>query len=296
MAVHDSNQPAFFSTQVLQSRRFFLDLDPRCGESLIVVSGGCEHCSGDYVIRRDGFPHPTVELVARGKGTLRLGGQLHLLAPGTLFTYGPEIAHEIRTDPDDPLVKYFVDFTGSRAGTLLDETGLGPGILRRLPAPRPVLDVFDTLIGQGRHGTRFAARICALLLEQLILVVAESAAPPDAGSQRAFATYQRCREHIDTHYLELVSAQQIARACHVNLSHLCRLFQRFDDRSPYQHLLRRKMGHAAERLSVAAVLVKEVASELGFQDPYHFSRVFKKVHGLSPEQFLKKIDVRIPRG
>jgi AraC-like DNA-binding protein len=287
MGIRDGKQPAFFSSQVLAAQRFFLDLDPAPDEPLTVVSGGCEHCAADYVIERAGFYHPTVEYVARGKGTVRLRGELHPLKPGTLFSYGPGIAHEIRTDPHDRLVKYFVDFTGTRAESLLAETNLGPGVLRRLFAPRPVQDIFDALVRDGRRGTRHAARLCALGVEQLVLTAADSAVPPDAGSQRAFATYQRCCEYIDAQFLALTSAQEIAADCHVNLSHLCRLFQRFDHRSPYQHLLRRKMSHAASRLSSAPLLVKEVASELGFRDPYHFSRVFKKIHGLSPERFLK---------
>jgi AraC-like DNA-binding protein len=287
MATRDGKQPDFFSRQVLAARRFFLDLDPAPDEPLTVVSGGCEHCAADYRIERDGFYHPTIEYVARGSGTVRLRGDLHPLAPGTLFTYGPGIAHVIRTDPDDRLVKYFVDFTGTRAQGLLAETGFEPGTLRRLSAPRPVQDIFDGLVRDGLRGTRHAPRLCALGVEQLVLTAADGAVPPDAGSQRAFATYQKCCQFIDAHYLDLASAREIASACHINLSHLCRLFQRFDHRSPYQHLLRKKMGHAAERLSSAPLLVKEVASELGFRDPYHFSRVFKKVHGLSPERFLK---------
>ncbi len=287
MATRDAKQPAFFSSQVLQAKRFFLDLDPPPSVPLAVVTGGCEHCSADYVIERDGFYHPTIEYVARGKGTLRLGDDVHALAPGTFFTYGPGVFHEIRTDPTNRLVKYFADFTGTRAQTLLVETGLGPGSLRRLVSPRPVLEVFESLVRDGLRGTRYAERLCALELEQLILIAAESAVPPDAGSVRAFVTYQRCCQHIEAHYLDLASAQEVAQACDVNLSYLCRLFQRFDHRSPYQLLLRKKMTHAAERLSTATVLVKEVARELGFRDPYHFSRVFKKVHGLSPEQFLR---------
>jgi AraC-like DNA-binding protein len=31
--------------------------------------------------------------------------------------------------------------------------------------------------------------------------------------------------------------------------------------------------------------VKEVGAEVGFSDPYHFSRAFKKYHGISPSRF-----------
>jgi transcriptional regulator GlxA family with amidase domain len=45
------------------------------------------------------------------------------------------------------------------------------------------------------------------------------------------------------------------------------------------------MNHAAARLQQSDALVKQVAAECGFADPFHFSRVFTSVFGLSPASF-----------
>jgi AraC-like DNA-binding protein len=47
------------------------------------------------------------------------------------------------------------------------------------------------------------------------------------------------------------------------------------------------MNLAAERLRDPGSLVKQVAAALGFSDPFHFSRAFKSVFGLSPEAFRR---------
>jgi AraC-like DNA-binding protein len=44
---------------------------------------------------------------------------------------------------------------------------------------------------------------------------------------------------------------------------------------------------AAELLRNSTALVKEVAAELGFTNPFHFSRVFKRVHAMPPEYFAR---------
>ena len=67
--------PEFFSLQVREARRFYLDLAPRHDIGLAVVCGGCESCAPDYAIRRSTFPYYSIEFVARGKGTLQLGDQ-----------------------------------------------------------------------------------------------------------------------------------------------------------------------------------------------------------------------------
>ena len=60
---------------------------------------------------------------------------------------------------------------------------------------------------------------------------------------------------------------------------------RYDNQSPYQFLLRLKMNHAAELLQKSGTLVKQVAEECGFKEPFHFSRVFASVFGVSPTHF-----------
>jgi transcriptional regulator GlxA family with amidase domain len=45
------------------------------------------------------------------------------------------------------------------------------------------------------------------------------------------------------------------------------------------------MNYAAERLQQPGALVKQVAAETGFPDPFHFSRVFTSIFGLSPANF-----------
>jgi YesN/AraC family two-component response regulator len=52
-------------------------------------------------------------------------------------------------------------------------------------------------------------------------------------------------------------------------------------------LSRLKMNYAAERLQQSGVLVKHVAEETGFSDPFHFSRVFRKTLGLAPKDFKR---------
>jgi len=103
----------------------------------------------------------------------------------------------------------------------------------------------------------------------------------------SFETYQRCRQYIQDHWLHLLTLEQAARECHVAPAYLCRLFQRFDTETPYQFLLRLKMTHAAERLQAPDSSVKQVADLLGFDDRFHFSRVFKRVMGMPPGQFAR---------
>jgi AraC-like DNA-binding protein len=279
--------PEFFSPQVATARRFYLDLNPRKDRLLAVVCGGCEHCAPDYSVHRASFPYYSIEFVARGRGTLRLQGREHPLHAGSLFAYGPRIRQDIVTDSTEPLVKYFVDFAGSQARELLRACRLAPGRAVQVFAPNEVEAVFDELVRNGLKETGHSAAICAKLLEYLALKISESLAPLEGIESQAFATYQKCRSHIQTHFQRLRTLEQISRECHVNAAHLCRLFRRYGHQSPYQYLLRLKMSLAAEQLHQPGALVKQVAEQTGFGDPFHFSRAFKSIFGLSPDAFRR---------
>src|SRR5689334_18481836 len=90
--------PEFFSRQVSEARRFYLNLKPEKNVPLSVVSGGFEQCLPDYRIQRPTFPFFAIEYVVRGEGTLRLNHRQHKLQPGVIFSYGPGIPQTIAAD------------------------------------------------------------------------------------------------------------------------------------------------------------------------------------------------------
>jgi AraC-like DNA-binding protein len=283
----DANQaaPEFFSADVTEARRFYLDLHPPKSRQLAVVCGGLEHCKPDYAIHRETFPFYSIEYVARGRGRVTLKGRTHSLQAGSLFSYGPGVAHHIVGDRGDRLVKYFVDFTGPRATMLLRACRLSTGRASQVVPANALQPLFDELIQAGLLVRRDSGVLCLKLLECLALRIAGAYASFGSTETQAFATFLRCRQHIEQHSLRLRTLGQIADECHVNNAYLCRLFRRYDNQSPCQYLLRLKMNYAARRLQEQGALVKRVAEEAGFTDPFHFSRAFTSVFGIAPSAF-----------
>jgi AraC-like DNA-binding protein len=176
---------------------------------------------------------------------------------------------------------------GTEARGLLEQHGPAPGTVILTQWPGEVLSLFEELIRSALRGTAYAPRVSALILEQLILRIAESSVSHGIAGGPAFETYLRCRQHIENRWGQISTLEQLARECEVDPAYVCRLFKRFDHQTPYQYLLRQKMTHAANRLTENGTTIKQVADELGFSDPFHFSRVFRKVMGLPPGEFAR---------
>ena len=272
------------SRQVSDTRYFFLNLAPRRGAALAPVMGGCEHCNPDYSISRKKFPFYVLEYVIAGRGWVELDGRRHLLGPGAVFACAPTTHVEMRSDAREPLVKYFLSFAGRRAAGRLRQCGLAPGGMRTLAAHGELTSLFEDMVREGARTGRLAQRIGAALLELLLLKIADAAtlASGGEGGEPAREAFLRCKGLIDAQAERLGTLEDIAAAAGVEASSVCRWFRRFQGTSPYQYLLRRKMNLAAEFLVENGGLVKAAAEHVGFADPYHFSRVFKAVHGVAP--------------
>lgn len=278
--------PSFVSRQVTEARRFYLNLKPPVGHSLTVVCGGWESCAPDFRVERTDFPFLCIEFVAKGSGILLLGGKEWPLGRGAVFSYGPGCGHRIESDPVDPLEKYFLDFSGRAGRDLLRAAGLAPGSCRGAGDPDEVERAFEQVLESGKHAGPQAARIVALQAEILLLTLAESMVA-GGGRDQSYQTFLKCRDCIEERFLEFATATEVAAACHVSPAYLSRLFSLHGHEKPYHALLRCRMRHAAALLDGRQMIVREVAEQLGL-DAFHFSRVFKRVHGVSPAEFLRR--------
>lgn len=275
------------SQQVTGARYFFLNLAPSPKEAVSLVMGGREHCNPDYAVVRRGFPFHVLEYVVSGHGTVQLDARRQTLEPGVIFASAPTTHCEIRTDPNDRLVKYFLCVAGTGVPQRLRRCGVALGEVRVLAAHAEVTSVLEDLVREGQRSGTLVQRICTVLFELLLLKIQDSASLAPHASEPAREAFLRCKAYIDAEAERLGTLEEIARATGVEASSVCRWFRRYQGTSPYQYLLRRKMNLAAEHLVENGGLVKEAAQRVGFTDPYHFSRAFKMVHGVAPRALLR---------
>lgn len=100
-------------------------------------------------------------------------------------------------------------------------------------------------------------------------------------------TVEKVKEFIHQHYDAPLTLDSIARAVAVSKSKLCRSFKDATDSSVIDYLIKVRID-SSKRLLMSGVRVAEAAQLVGFQDPYYFSRMFKKVTGDAPNSFKIK--------
>jgi len=282
--------PPFVSLQVTEARRFFLNLNPNREADLEVVCGGVERMHADYCVERTDFPYYAIEFVTQGQGVLEYAHGAYDLSPGSVFAYGPLAPHRIQNKDPGGMRKYYVDFVGT--SQILQQTGLehSPGKFHcfQIGSIHDLAEAFDMLIREGTADTTHAPPICATLLSLLALQITKNRLPLGSRTPQSYETFERIRAYIESNFLVLQSARDVANRCEVTPVYLSRLFQKYSDCGAYQYLLRRKMNYAAGLLMNEGMRVKDVAEQLGFADAFQFSRCFKRIYGVPPTQISNR--------
>lgn len=91
--------------------------------------------------------------------------------------------------------------------------------------------------------------------------------------------------HIEQHYGEKISLQDLADVMHVSSRECQREFKRYLGLSPYQYVRQTRLAHAEELLSGTEESIAEISYRCGFKDCSSFSRQFRELYGMAPAKY-----------
>jgi len=77
----------------------------------------------------------------------------------------------------------------------------------------------------------------------------------------------------------------MARHAGLSVAHFSQLFKRQTGYSPVDYFIHAKIQHACFLLDTTPLSVSDIGLRLGYKDPYYFSRIFRKVMGVSPRAY-----------
>ena len=99
----------------------------------------------------------------------------------------------------------------------------------------------------------------------------------------------RAKRFIDENHTNAnINLDIIAGNLGVNASHLSNVFKKELGESIIEYLTRCRMENGKKLLDEGKATLTEIAEAIGFNDPYYFSKCFKKAYGISPSQYMKK--------
>lgn len=223
-----------------------------------------------------------------GEGWVQIDRKKHILKPNSYFIIPKGTAHSYGTVKNSCWSIYWIHFTGNQSDILFDKYQRDSLLqVVEIPFVERRIHVFDDIISLLESGYSIDnveyTNICLWELFRSFVYSRQyhSETSYDASTDRMEQSIQYMRKNLDKPF----HIEDIASHFHYSVSHYFTVFKKKTGYSPLHYFNQMKIQAACQYLSFTNMSVKEISFKLGFKDPLYFSRMFKKLMGISPIQY-----------
>lgn len=233
-----------------------------------------------------------VLMIAHGGGRGTFDGEIHALSNGSLanvptgcvhaYAFTPGTEGWVVTIPAEVLDEGIAEGEGLRP--LLAQPCVVDGTEEIVATIRAIFSAFEDRAFARAHELRARTALLAGLVARAIAENAPASARAETTLQRRFETL------VEAHYAEHWPVADYAARLSVTPTHLSRVMRAATGQPASAAILDRIIREARRNLAYSNLSIAQVAYALGYDDPAHFSRVFRRATGLSPRAFRKKAE------
>lgn len=208
-------------------------------------------------------------------------------AAGTILLGRPGMTDEFRWDPRHRTRHGFIHFALNWGNAVLPPMESWPlaRLDRDVPVLRPLFQHLGTLLTQTPPGWTELAQGA---LRQALLAFLMGSGSSGDGVPEEHPLVAAVQDYVRTQWADddcpPITLGDLARAAGVSKVHLTRVFQAELGMAPVETLRRLRFDRAAGMLARTNLAVARIAQHCGFGDPYHFTRGFRALYGLSPRE------------
>ena len=111
---------------------------------------------------------------------------------------------------------------------------------------------------------------------------------PLVGNTHSLQHLKDVLDHIEYHYNEDITLQDLADIANMNHKYFCRFFKEMTQRTPIDYLNYYRIECACNMLLNSDKSIADIAVACGFSDTSYFIRTFKKYKATTPKQYTKQ--------
>ncbi|MCM3176196.1 MULTISPECIES: AraC family transcriptional regulator [unclassified Paenibacillus] len=225
-----------------------------------------------------------LSLVTYGKCVYWVNGEKLIMEKGELLIIPGGVAYYGKSIPTVTHTQIVVQLTGQTPESLsaLDRAE----VLRHKPGCYELIhERMKTIHQQWQERPSYYVMMSqALLMEVLIYVNREmdrGIIPPERHMQA-----ERMKRYIERHYREKVTKEELGDEIGKTPNYAAALFKSMTNQTISQYVHDQRMKRAVYLLTESQLSIQEVAEFLGYRDLSYFYRIFKRIIGSPPSDFL----------
>ena len=245
-----------------------------------------------YCQRPQGCVDNILFYCVQGKGYYTLDGHTFTLNPNQ-YVIVPATDKPLVywSDTEDPWSIYWVHFTSdalqafNRAYHIVPEQGP-----QYIPHNEKGIRIWEEMYENLSRGyspeNLMNTNLC---LYHLIATFVFSQQQNQNSSSPEKAIIRETIDYMKNNLDKTIRIEDFADLNKYSVSHFSKLFRLTTGMSPIEYFIHLKMQKACQLLYTEESRVKQIAALLGYDDPYYFSRLFKKYMNTSPETYRKSV-------
>lgn len=256
--------------------------------SLAVYNVGFQKCNSLYQWGPGIRDHYLIHHVISGQGYYTTKTATYTIKTGDTFIVYPFTEVSYCADEKNPWEYYWVGFSGSDAKFLLGFTDFSK--------ENPVISTnFDDVLKnaflriyncRGQNNADIAKMTGQLYLALSVLIENSTIHTRNKDTNLFYA--QKSLEYITYNYSNPISVEDIAAYAGISRSHLYRIFMAHYGVSPKEYLSDFRIKQACMLLQSTSLSIGAIANSVGFENNLYFSKVFHKIKGVPPTEYLKR--------
>ncbi|OUS73971.1 hypothetical protein B1748_21755 [Paenibacillus sp. MY03] len=145
-------------------------------------------------------------------------------------------------------------------------------------------DLADTM-KQPRGYFRFQS---TLILSEMIASIATDFLEQshlDTSFPVSYFTFRKLANHLNNDYVSELNGESLERTLDYKYEYLCQIFKKYTGISMTRYIQLLRIQRAKHLLDHTGKSIQEISLEVGYSDPFYFSRLFKKLEGVAPQHY-----------
>lgn len=239
-----------------------------------------------------------ISIVLEGQADYTIEEQEFQLNAGQIMLFNPGIHHGEEQRPGTYSHQLHIGLTNiSLDGLKRNHFPTKKAILNLGEYQWEFLDKAWRLVKEyGEEQPEFQLMVKALIIEMLVLILRSLEKVQDNNVTLALSKNAKRKQYLvnhaiyylENHHTQEITLEQLADTLYVSPTYLSKVFKESTGMSPINYLIQVRLKHAKELLANDQLTIREISQAVGYQDAYHFSKLFKKYYGVSPSQLVKK--------
>jgi AraC family transcriptional regulator of arabinose operon len=211
---------------------------------------------------------------------------------GQGFCLFPDVPHHYYAT-EEPWEVHWLSFRGEMSDMLFRQAGIVRSGTYTLADPDMIVTHMKTIFAMTQSGRSFLGLECSKLLYMLLLDLMKVIVVSSYSVEQHYVKLLPVFQYIEANYSSPIAIRDLADCIEVTPQYLCLLFKKAMKLRPMEYVNRERINRSKELMfKEGSIKMQEVARRSGFESPSYFSSVFKRLEGLSPEQFKKIHGIR----